>query len=153
MVTNRGIALGASGWECYVPYQEDLGAALDQLRHRVFREGDYYWAAEDEDLSDGQKKPETIEELWEDEDVQESGTHSILDTDRIVGPGEEPSYGTVQPVSVAEARRLTGTALLTRAHVGAIDPLASQRWFGRCAVLHDVGGKPQEIYFWGFSGD
>ncbi len=34
-----------------------------------------------------------------------------------------------------------------------MEPLAGQRWVGRCAVLHDAHGRPQEILFWGFSGD
>ncbi len=28
--------MGASGWECVVSYQQDLGAALDVLRREVF---------------------------------------------------------------------------------------------------------------------
>lgn len=31
--------MGASGWDFYVPYQEDLATALEQLRQRVFAEG------------------------------------------------------------------------------------------------------------------
>ncbi|MBT2368439.1 hypothetical protein J7E88_24720 [Streptomyces sp. ISL-10] len=26
-----------------MPHQEDLGAALDELRRKVFEAGDYYW--------------------------------------------------------------------------------------------------------------
>ncbi|WP_405095118.1 hypothetical protein [Micromonospora sp. NBC_01412] len=44
---------------------------------------------------------------------------------------------------------LRGYEVLTREHVVAIGGLAEQRWFGRCAVLHDVTGRPDEIYFWG----
>jgi hypothetical protein len=46
-----------------------------------------------------------------------------------------------------------GVAKLTRAHVEALQGLAEERGFGRCAVLHDDAGEPREIYFWGFSGD
>jgi hypothetical protein len=147
--------VGASGWEYYVPYQEDLGAALDLLRRQAFEEGDYLWDPWDHDLSAGQgaPRPRTIDELWADECVQELGTHSILDMDRVIGPRERPDYYTVQPVSAEEARRHAGTDRLTRAHVDAINPLAERRWLGRCAVLHDDEGRPQEIYFWGFSGD
>jgi hypothetical protein len=72
---------------------------------------------------------------------------------RLLRPGEDPDYGTVQPVQPAEAYRMAGTDRLTRAHVQAVEPLASRRWFGRCAVLHDAYDRPEEIYFWGFSGD
>jgi hypothetical protein len=33
--------MGASSWVYLVPYQVDLQAALDSLRHRVFESGDY----------------------------------------------------------------------------------------------------------------
>ncbi|MFJ3831078.1 hypothetical protein ACIPWI_24370 [Streptomyces sp. NPDC090046] len=151
--------MGASGWEYFVPYQDDLGAALAALRQRVFEAQDYYWDADadaDEDDGDGdglRVRPATIDGLWEDERVQEEGTHSILDMHRVLRPGEDPDYGTVQPVQPAEAHRLTGTDRPTRAHVQLMDPLADRRWFGRCAVLHDAEGRPQEIWFWGFSGD
>ncbi|MFF4445847.1 hypothetical protein [Streptomyces sp. NPDC001502] len=146
--------MGASGWEYYVPYQEDLGAALDALRQRVFEGQDYYWDPWDEDeAGEVGERPSTIDRLWEDEQVQEEGTHSILDMHRMVRPGESPGHGTVQPVQPAEAYRLTGTGRPTRAHVQLMEPLADRRWVGRCAVLHDAHGRPEEILFWGFSGD
>nr|WP_232107986.1 MULTISPECIES: hypothetical protein [Streptomyces] len=128
---------------------------MRDLRHKVFQTEDYYWDPCDHDLPDGVTKPRpaALEELWEDETVQEEGTHSILDMHRVLQPTEEPDYFTVQPVSSAEALRVVGTDRLTRAHVEALRPLASRRWFGRCVVLHDSEGKPAEIYFWGFSGD
>jgi hypothetical protein len=52
-------------------------------------------------------------------------------------------------VTSAEALQYAGTELLTRDHIGAIDGLAERRWFGRCAILHDAHGRPEEIYFWG----
>lgn len=147
--------MGASGWDYYVPYQEDVGVALQELRQRVFLAEDYYWDPEDDDLPEGatKERPAVLEELWEDETVQSEGTHSILDMHRVLQPGEEPDYLTVQPISAAEALETTGVERVTRAHVEALQPLASRRWFGRCAVLHDYDGKPNEIYFWGFSGD
>lgn len=33
--------MGASFWSYFVPYQADLGAALQALREKVFAEGDY----------------------------------------------------------------------------------------------------------------
>lgn len=148
--------MGASGWSYYVAYQPDLGTALDELKIRVFEEGDYWWAEPAEwgkSAKDFPDRPRTEEELWSSESVQECGTHSILDMNEIVQPGETPDYGTVEPVSDAETLRCTGVTRLTRAHVAQIGDLAAQRWFGRCAVLHDDAGKPSEIYFWGFSGD
>ncbi|TWG14038.1 hypothetical protein FHX34_104332 [Actinoplanes teichomyceticus] len=139
-----------------MPYQPDLGRALDELRKRVFEEGDYWWAEPYQlgtSAADFPNRPRTEDELWSSEAVLESGTHSILDMRTVVRPGEKPDYCTVEPVSEREALECAGVARLTRAHVEAIDDLAEQRWFGRCAVLHDDAGNPSEIYFWGYSGD
>ncbi|MGW6397350.1 hypothetical protein [Streptomyces sp. NPDC055134] len=135
--------MGASGWDYYVPYQEDLNAALQQLRHEVFEAGDYHW----------EPRPQSLKELWEDESVQESGTHSILDIFRVVGPDDTPDYNTVVPVTGEEACESLGTDKLTRAHVKDFDVFPRSRWIGRCAVLHDDEGNPQEIHSWGHSGD
>ncbi|HEY7225174.1 MAG TPA: hypothetical protein VH561_16500 [Micromonosporaceae bacterium] len=147
--------MGASYWDYYVPYQPDLNAALHELRHRVFVEGDYWWAVKQEfgPASAYPDRPTEMDALFEDEAVQESGTHSILDMFSVLADGEPPDYGTVQPVSAAEALAVAGTEVLTRDHVAAIDRLADKRSFGRCAILHDEHGEPSEIYFWGFSGD
>ncbi|MFF4424297.1 hypothetical protein ACFY04_26545 [Streptomyces sp. NPDC001549] len=148
--------MGASGWEYCVPCQEDLGAALDALRQRVFEEHDYHWDPWDEDedeAGEARGRPSTIGLLVGGRAGPGGGTHSILDMHRMVRPGESPGHGTVQPVQPAEAYRLTGTDRLTRAHVQLMEPLADRRWVGRCAVLHDAHGRPEEIRFWGFSGD
>ncbi|MCX4778202.1 hypothetical protein [Streptomyces sp. NBC_01264] len=129
---------------------------MDALRQSVFASQDYYWEpwGDDEDEAGGARpRPATLDLLLEDEQIQTEGTHSILDVYRVLGPGEEPEYCTVEPVGPDEARRVAGTERLTREHVPAMGPLASRRWFGRCAVLHDAAGHPEEIYFWGFSGD
>jgi hypothetical protein len=147
--------MGASAWSYFVPYQPDLTAALAALREKVFAEGDYWWAGGEfgKPASAYPHRPSTMEELFADDAVQESGTHSILDMVRVLAEGEQPDYGTVEPVTRAEALTHAGTERLTREHVEAIDNLIRGRWFGRCAVLHDAGGHPAEIYFWGYSGD
>ncbi|MFJ5267289.1 hypothetical protein [Streptomyces sp. NPDC088358] len=147
--------MGASGWDYYVPYQEDLNAALRQLRREVFEAGDYYWVNGGDWRPEGEReaRPRSLEELWEDELVREAGTHSILDIFRVVGPDDTPDYNTVEPVTAEEARELLGTDRLTRAHVKGSDVFPRSRWIGRCAVLHDAEGNPQEIRFWGHSGD
>jgi hypothetical protein len=148
--------MGASGWHYYVAYQPDLQAALDELRRSVFETGEYWWAVPYEfgkSAADFPNRPRTEAELWADEVVHECGTHSILDMFRVVADGEEPDYGTVQPVTEQEALDRVGVAKLTRAHVEVLEPLAERHWFGRCAVLRDATGDPNEIYFWGSSGD
>ncbi|WP_446218961.1 hypothetical protein [Micromonospora sp. IBHARD004] len=147
--------MGASSWSYFVPYQPDLNAALEALCEKVFTSGDYWWARGEIGRSAGSydNRPATMADLFADEWVQESGTHSILDMHHVLADGEEPDYGTVQPVTRAETLHYAGTEVLTRDHVSAIDDLARQRWFGRCAILHGADGSPEEIYFWGYSGD
>ncbi|WP_435209964.1 hypothetical protein [Streptomyces sp. bgisy034] len=48
--------MGASGWDYYVPYQEDLDAALQQLRREVSEAGDYYWVNEPVTAGQGRSK-------------------------------------------------------------------------------------------------
>jgi hypothetical protein len=155
IVTTKGTAMGASSWSYYVPYQADLDAALTALRERVFAAGDYWWARGElgKPASAFDNRPTTMKELFDDEWVQQEGTHSILDMHHVLADGETPDYGTVQPVTSAEALRCANTEVLTREHVDAIDELVELRWFGRCAILHDECGQPTEIYFWGYSGD
>jgi hypothetical protein len=147
--------MGASGWSYFVPYQPDLNAALTMLREKVFAEGDYWWVGGEfgKPASAYPNRPATLEDLYADEAVQELGTHSILDMFQVLADGEQPDYGTVEPVTRAEALTCAGTEMLTREHVDAIDDLVRGRWLGRCAVLHDADGRPNEIYFWGYSGD
>jgi hypothetical protein len=148
--------MGASSWDYFVAYQPDLNEALRGLRDKVFAGGDYWWAVPGElgkSASAYDDRPRSFEELFADEGVQTDGTHSILDMHHVLADGEEPDYGTVQPVTPDEALQCAGTTTLTREHVAAIDDLVTRRWFGRCAILHDASGTPNEIYFWGYSGD
>ncbi|BCJ32446.1 hypothetical protein [Actinocatenispora sera] len=145
--------MGASGWDYFVAYQPDLNEALRALRDKVLAEGDYWWAVPGKPASAYGNRPRSFAELFADEGVQTDGTHSILDMDHVLADGEDPDYGTVQPVTDDEALQYAGTKTLTREHVAAIDDLVTRRWFGRCAILHDASGTPNEIYFWGYSGD
>jgi hypothetical protein len=149
--------MGASQWDYYVPYQQDLNVALQQLRREVFEAGEYYWVngADWRPEEEREPRPQTLEELWEVELVHEAGTHSILDVFLVLDPDDTPDYyaNLVEAVTAEEALELLGTAKPTRAHVKDFDVFPRERWVGRCAVLHDDEGKPQEIYFWGHSGD
>lgn len=149
--------MGASAWDYYVPYQEDLNSALQQLRREVFEAGEYYWVngADWRPEEEREPRPQTLEELWEAELVHEAGTHSILDVFLVLGPDDTPDHyaNLVEAVTAEESLELLGTEKLTRSHVKDFDVFPRERWVGRCAVLHDDEGKPQEICFWGHSGD
>ncbi len=150
------LTVGASAWDYSVPYQPDLNAALVELQATVLADGTYYWAAGGRAFGQALEhanRPTTMDDLWADEIVQSEGTHSILDMERVLGPGEAPGFATVEPVTPDEARRCAGTEVLTREHVPLLEELAVQRWYGRCAVLHGPDGQASEIYFFGYSGD
>jgi hypothetical protein len=120
----------------------------------VFDSGDWYWHADDPIAPDPDaEKPESLDDLWEDETVQEEGTHSVLDVFRIATPGEE-AHGTVLVTSEEEAEFATGRTHPTLADaVDLVASLTEERWVGRVAVLHDQDGRPVSLVFWGISGD
>ncbi len=104
---------------------------------------------------DSSKKPETIDELLEEQG--ESGTHSILDIQRV---SDEPDFGAVSPMPSEELEALFGTDKPTRKMVeekaGDYDlvehPLVSERWQGVYFTVYR-DGRPDELYFIGTSGD
>lgn len=155
--------MGASSWEYVVKYQEDVGAALDQLRRQVFADGDYLKPDFYGDVFD-LPEPESVDDLTEQEQywefMGESGTHSIIDVNNVVPAdfdGEE--FGTVRLLSEAESVNLFGTARPGRGEwspkagsESLYDFVTGGRWTGRAAVLW-ADGLPSEIAFWGYSGD
>jgi len=151
--------MGASEWRYFVPYQEDLHQALQDLRRQVFSTGKYWWYGDSEYLSPANRlpRPARLEDLFEDEYVREEGTHSILDVLRVVDPDRPRDWydqGTIVPATADEVRAAIGTDRPTRADTAELDDkLPRARWVGRCAVLYDEHGNPTEIRFWGHSGD
>jgi hypothetical protein len=146
--------LGASGWDYVVEYPGDPAAALQALREQVLASGDYLW----DDANDfPAPRPSTVAELDEirqEDDFWEVGTHSVLDVDRIVptGPDREAA---VQELAADEAQRAFGTSTPTRDQFEAVGLNAlpwGERWSGRYQLLYD-GGRPTEIAFWGATGD
>jgi hypothetical protein len=70
-----------------------------------------------------------------------------------MGASQWEYYVPYEPDLVAALRRLQATVFAERdywwpyrddaEHVPALDPLADQRWFGRCAILHDAPASPR----------
>jgi hypothetical protein len=173
--------VGASGWQYFTPYREDVAVALEELRQKVFREKSYgnpmfkadfldqlkasmppdqlkafeAQFAQHTELIKGMQVPqaeaETIDELLEM--CAEDGTHSILDI--MQGVSEGPEFGTAFPMPDAVKRDLYGTTTPTREQVDAkMHERADdlERW--SCwYVIVSKNGKPDEIYFEGCSGD
>jgi len=151
-------AMGASGWDYFVPYQQDVTAALRELQQRVFDDDAFFWYPEDEDEPFPAPKPRTLAELErikETDEFWEVGTHSILDLDRVIGPTEEDHDGTLRAAPREEIVRLFGTAMPTRAQFEAAydrgmgDVPFARGWSGFYLVLADGAGRPSEIAIWG----
>jgi hypothetical protein len=154
--------MGASGWEYVVPYQPDLGAALDALRHQVFVSGEYLKPSFYGEVFD-LPEPASVEDLLEQEQYQEfmgtSGTHSIIDVQAVVPADAGDEFGAIRPLSDAECAELFGDAQPSRADYESLanserlyDHVTGGRWTGRAAVLW-ADDSPSEIVFWGISGD
>jgi len=150
--------MGASGWDYCVPFQADMAEALRELRAQVFERGEFLWHGEWQ--PERGLMPATLEQLWQDEGAQSSGTHSILDVDRVIDPYD---YGddmmTVRPLTEDEVQNWIGSSRPTRTDFeranqnGGLDDLIAERWNGCCTVLFGEDGEPTEIAFWGISGD
>lgn len=140
--------MGATPWDYFVPYEEDVNAVLEKLRQREFQAGRYqnYSGA----------KPKTISEALEN--AAESGTASILDMERIA---QEADYSAVAPLSDAELIRCFGTTKPTRQMIE--DNIAEayedndlyeniSRGQGIYVIAYQ-NNQPSEIFFGGYSYD
>jgi hypothetical protein len=151
-------SVGASSWHYRTAFDGDIAAALTTLQARVFAVGDYFWAYDGQyDGMPRQPRPVSVEELWQDETTQESGTHSIMDVCRIIGPGDPDDYGTVRPLRPTDVKQLFGSETPTpedfdRAVEERTLPDLTPRWSACCMPLF-VDGHLTEIAFWGHSGD
>ena len=160
--------MGASGWSYVTPYRGDVAESLRELRERVFRDREYYWRG---DSGEGQPRPDTIEGIWASEYMKQSGTHSILDVDRVVQTSEPPTWdrwredlGTVRPLAKDRVIFHFGTARPSRGQFQALadDPGApgamefndevKMRGTGLYLLLYN-GDQPSDVGFWGYSGD
>ncbi len=150
--------LGASDWEYIVPYQENLVAALADLRHRVFANGDFVSPAEL-----GLPTPASVEDLLNEqywEFMGSHGTHSILDIVQVVESNDySEEYGSVRPLTEDEYIELFGSLTPSNADFEELsnserlhDYVSGGRGTGRVAVLW-TSGKPDALAFWGYSGD
>jgi hypothetical protein len=142
------------------------------LRERVFRDREYYWW---DDFEEDEPRPATIEGIWESERMKESGTHSILDVNRVLATTDAPDWdnwqvdlGTVRPLAAGRVMRHFGTGRPSRAQFEELAggpegpgpgpaPMAfadevKMRGTGLYVLLYD-NDQPAEVGIWGASGD
>lgn len=133
--------MGAEPWDYFVPYEQDIQAALNKLRQREFQAGRFR-GAEDH--------PKSIDEVVENMD--EDGTGSILDITHVA---DDPDFGAVVPLSSEELVGLFKTDKPTRTMIEAnmVDVYDNiDRGQGIYIIVHK-DGKPAEIFFGGYSFD
>ncbi|OAH13187.1 hypothetical protein STSP_35120 [Streptomyces jeddahensis] len=162
--------MGASGWQYVTPYKGSVEESLEALHTEVFEELYGY------DDTYG-----SLEELWEDEEfMEEEGTHSILDIQRVVHTNAAPSehnvedYGTLRPLAHDRIVHHFGTdrpslsrfaELIDEAYevIRTVAPAARQhsetlldecrmRWTGVYVVLY-TDEEPSHVGIFGYSGD
>src|SRR5262245_36722737 len=92
--------MGAEPWDYFVPYEEDVQAALEKLRHREFEAGRFH-------LSELQ--PAFIDDAVENAGAD--GTRSILDISDV---SETPDFCAVCPLAEERLMDLYGTDQPTR---------------------------------------
>lgn len=169
--------MGASAWSYFVPYQEDISLALQQLKDQVFAEGNHYPIAwyqyllskpinEDDDpayedeyraelrafLENAEKNPpKSIEELLERNGPD--GTHTILDM--TGGISEKFKWFSVTRLPEESVFTIFGTNKPSRSQIedrehDLLSILASAYSLYLIAYEND---QPSEIFFIGISGD
>ena len=151
--------MGAELYCYYVQYQPDLDAALRELRQREFEAGRYNPVIPFPEFPPGPDSPvpgaqhPTIEAAMED--AAEEGTRSILDLHYI---SESIEHFAVTPLDDATLRALFGTERPTREMIEESEGLWDffedelDRAQGIAITVYR-DGRPDEIYFAGFSVD
>jgi hypothetical protein len=163
--------MGASSWDYFVPYQQSIESALNELREQVFRSGKFFLRPQIEINPDNfADAPEEIREqipAWIEREKSfsqpttlkalvdwngEEGTHSIIDVERIT---PIPTLGSASPFSTNQLIEIFGTDKPER---NIIEQRKSEitgmrkRWEASYIVVYK-DGKPDEIFFSGYSGD
>ena len=144
--------MGAHPYRYFVPYQEDIDAALQELREREFVAGRYSpvvrFPMRDKPAAPGRAHG-SIDQARAA--AMESGTRSILDLDGI---SDEPEFCMACRMDPATLREHYGTDQPTRQMIeenpGPLETV--DRGHGIYIVVH-ADGKPSEIYFAGYSFD
>jgi hypothetical protein len=150
--------MGGHFWSYSVPYQDDICAALEALREQEFRAGRFWQPAEVQPgffgrlLGRGSSKPRRPASIREALKISDTtGTRSILDMDRVT---DTPELGAVSPLRPQTLRELFGTEQPTLDAIEKSDEFIDrlERGQGVYITLYQQG-KPEQIYFAGYSYD
>lgn len=143
--------MGAKPWSYYVPYRDDVAAALEDLRNQEFAAGRYHKGPSGAPAG-------SIEEAFAQTDAD--GTRSILDITSVADKphevdSDEQPFRQVVPLSRGQLIETYGTDKPTRSAIDKVGgfPEWVDRGFGVYIIVHDDAGSPSQIYFGGYSFD
>jgi hypothetical protein len=132
--------VGGMPWSYFVPYQENIEKALQELRERVFESKQYRGS---------EVNPKSIDDALSM--YEEIGTASILDVTYI---SEKSEFSSVSPLSNDDLDYFFNTTMPTR------EMIENNRDFfddidRGCAIYIILykDGEPDEIFFAGYSID
>lgn len=166
--------MGATGWQYFTPYQENIEIALRELQNKVFESGEYGPVSQftPELLNqipqlkatvDAQKAffeqmlkefgpIKSIDDLREA--FAEAGTHTIIDIERV---STKPDIGVAYPAPVEIVQKVYGTLKPSHQDVeskqGCLSEALNIERFQAVYVIVYENDIPKEIYFEGCSGD
>jgi hypothetical protein len=148
--------VGGSCWDCVVPFDADIAAALAAAHELTFRQNDYWWPYDGNWGLPERPRPDSVDELWDDPVVEADGTHSVLDIVGVRGPDEEPSICEAAALDPPSRQRLFGTEEPTLADYqrarDSVWDVIEDRGYAKYTVLYR-DGVPDEIVFFGVTGD
>lgn len=132
--------MGAEPWLYFVPYQEDVEAALELLRQQEFDAGRYRGS---------ELEPLSMEEAFAN--MEADGTASILD---IMMVSDESNFCAVAPLARETLISIYGTDQPTRAMVEGRQDFYEdiERGQGVYFTVYE-DGRPHELCFAGYSFD
>ena len=149
--------MGGEPWMYFVPYQEDVGKALQELRQREFTAGRYYPAVMflSDHLpigTDSESPGAQHSSIWEARTAAaETGTQSILDMESV---SRAPGFFRVCPMDDEALEGCFGTTRPTHEMIANslsyFDDI--QRGQGVYTIVYK-DGDPSEIMFAGYSFD
>lgn len=152
--------MGASGWDYRVPYSGSVEATFTAVQEQVLAGDEYIWPF-DRPAEASVPRPTSLAALKAAKEIDEfwdEGTHSILDVERVDADADDP-FATIRPLDAEELDELFGTRQPSAADfdrvyhdTSLLDDVLEERWTGRSVVIYR-DGRPDEVFFWGYSGD
>jgi hypothetical protein len=132
--------MGGMAWSYFVPYQENIEKALQELRERIFKSKQYRGS---------EVNPISIEEALSL--TEEVGTASILD---IMHVSENQEYSSVSPLLNDDLNYFFNTTMPTHEMIEQNQDIYDdiERGCGIYIIVYK-NEKPDEIYFAGYSID